>query len=143
MFFLKRTRNPESAADLTAEVFAAALDHVGEFVQKGGLRWRGSTALRTTVGRQPSPRPSGRPSPQTLGAEPDVVIDEALERVEGLADAQRTAGILRQLLEQLPPEQHDVIRARVIEERSYPEIANDLSVFRGRDDRRRDGPFAR
>ena len=71
------------------------------------------------------------------------MIDEALERVEGLADAQRTAGILRQLLEQLPPEQHDVIRARVIEERSYPEIANDLSVFRGRDDRRRDGPFAR
>jgi RNA polymerase sigma-70 factor (ECF subfamily) len=55
-----------------------------------------------------------------------VLTDDALERVESLADAGRSSEILERLLADLPVEQHEAIRSRIVEERSYDEIANEL-----------------
>jgi DNA-directed RNA polymerase specialized sigma24 family protein len=48
-----------------------------------------------------------------------------LERVEYEASA---SGWVTELLERLPPEQRDAVRARVLEERSYPDIAGELET---------------
>jgi RNA polymerase sigma-70 factor (ECF subfamily) len=51
--------------------------------------------------------------------------DADLERVDELASLGDDAGVER-LLDQLPPEQRDAVRARVLDERSYADIAGEL-----------------
>ena len=50
--------------------------------------------------------------------------DEDLERVEQLADEGQDA---LALLDQLPPAQRDAVRGRVVDEREYRELAEQLS----------------
>jgi RNA polymerase sigma factor (sigma-70 family) len=61
-----------------------------------------------------------------ISAEPLVLTDEAIERVEELADAERQAEVMRDLLGRLPPDQGEAVRSRVLEERDYGEIAEEL-----------------
>ena len=58
---------------------------------------------------------------RALGMAPIVVTDAGLERIEAL-----TGGEALQLLEALPAEQREAVRARVIEQRGYGEIAAEL-----------------
>jgi RNA polymerase sigma-70 factor (ECF subfamily) len=53
---------------------------------------------------------------------PIVIDDEDLERIEREAGT----GTLLALLEQLPADQRDAVRARILEERPYEEIARGL-----------------
>jgi RNA polymerase sigma-70 factor (ECF subfamily) len=55
-----------------------------------------------------------------LGMAPLVLTDEAIGRIEEL---DRTA---LALVDDLPVDQQDAVKARVIDERDYPEIAKDL-----------------
>lgn len=55
-----------------------------------------------------------------------MLTDDALERVEALADATRSAEVINRLLSELPPEQHAALRSRIVEERGYEEIASEL-----------------
>jgi hypothetical protein len=54
---------------------------------------------------------------------PLVVDDDDLERIEHLAGGDDVA---EGLLDGLPPDQRDAVRARILEERSYEEIAGAL-----------------
>jgi RNA polymerase sigma-70 factor (ECF subfamily) len=58
--------------------------------------------------------------------EPVNLDDEALERVEALADSQTSARIVRELLGRLPEEQREAVRLHVIDEEPYDEIASRL-----------------
>jgi DNA-directed RNA polymerase specialized sigma24 family protein len=49
------------------------------------------------------------------------LTDDMLEHVEAIADAERIEGAIA--LAALPDEQRDAVRARVLHERSYEEIA--------------------
>lgn len=51
--------------------------------------------------------------------------DDELERVEALASDE---GWLERLLAGLPPDQAQAVRARVLDERGYPEIAAELET---------------
>ena len=55
-----------------------------------------------------------------LGMAPLVLTDEAIERI---SDLDHTA---LELVHDLPDEQQAAVRARVIDERDYPDIAKDL-----------------
>jgi RNA polymerase sigma-70 factor (ECF subfamily) len=55
-----------------------------------------------------------------LGMAPVVLSDEAIERISAL---DRTA---LELVDELPGDQRMAVRARVIDERDYPDIAKDL-----------------
>ncbi len=56
---------------------------------------------------------------------PAIELEDAdLERIETLQDPQFQAA--RELLERLPADQRDAIRARVLEERDYSDIAADI-----------------
>lgn len=127
VFFLRRTPTPEAAADLTAEVFAAALVSSKRFRpgKAPAVAWLYAIAnnkLSSSRGRgQVEERARKR-----LQSEQLVLTDDAIDRVEALADAERGAEVLHDLLEQLPPEQHDAVRSYIVDERPYEDIATDL-----------------
>lgn len=127
LYFLRRTASAETAADLTAEVFAAALASAQRFRpgKSPAVAWLYGIAHHKLSSSRRRGRVEDR-ARQRLQMERLVLTDDALERVEALADAQRSAEILRQLFDELPPEQHDAVRSRVLDERSYADIAREL-----------------
>ena len=126
-FFVRRTRDPELAADLTAEVFAAALVAAARYRARADTAapWLFTIAhnvLRSSLRRgQVEARARRR-----IGIREPVAYDaDELERVQELVDRDDWAF---DLMERLPPEQRDAVRARVLDERSYRDIASDLKT---------------
>lgn len=120
-YFLTRVGDAEVAADLTAETFAAALAGVGRFRPRRGPApaWLFGIARNTLAMSQRRGRVEAR-ARHRIGLPPLELTDELVERIETLS------GPALELVEQLPPDQEQAIRARVIDERAYGEIAKDL-----------------
>ena len=127
LFFLRRTRDPQTAADLTAEVFAAALESSKRFRRRPqpAVAWLFGIAKHKLAASRRRKRVEDR-ARRRLRMEPLVLTDDALDRVEALADADRSAEVLKRLLAELPPDQHDAVRSRIVEERDYEDIALEL-----------------
>jgi RNA polymerase sigma factor (sigma-70 family) len=126
-YFMQRARDPELAADLCAEVFASALRASSRYRPEAptAMAWLLTIAQRTFAG-------SRRRGRVEAGARRFVGIRDAvsfsgeeLERIEALAplDGQALA-----LLDELPPDQREAIRAHVLHEHSYSEIASQLQL---------------
>lgn len=129
LFFLRRTSSAELAADLTAEVFAAALGAAHRFRPgpKPAIAWLYGIANNKLASSYNRGRVEER-ARKRLEAEPLVLDDEALERVEGLTDAERSAEVIRSLLAELPADQHDAVREHILDERPYDEMAKALNT---------------
>jgi RNA polymerase sigma-70 factor (ECF subfamily) len=127
VFFLRRTSSSEVAADLTAEVFAAALASSSRFRpgKAPAVAWLYAIANNKLSTSRRRGRVEER-ARKRLQAEPLVLTDDALERVEALADAQRSAEIIDELLARLPPDQHEALRLHFLEGRDYEDIASGL-----------------
>jgi RNA polymerase sigma-70 factor (ECF subfamily) len=123
-YFVRRTREAELAADLTAETFAAALDGAHRVrADKGpAVAWLYGIARRQLSHAQRRGAVEDR-ARRRLGMAPLTLTDETLERVEALAAADATAAILHEGLAALPQDQRDAVLARVLDEREYAEIA--------------------
>jgi RNA polymerase sigma factor (sigma-70 family) len=119
-FFQRRVRDPELAADLAAETFAAALTSSRRYRAADGpaVAWLFGIARHTLLRSLRRRRVEDR-ARRRLGMPPLPVSDGLLERIERLGADDRVAN----LLERLTPEQAGAVRARVIEEASYEEIA--------------------
>jgi RNA polymerase sigma factor (sigma-70 family) len=117
-YFLRRTRQAELAADLTAETFAAALDGLRRFDARRGpaVAWLYGIARRQlgTAMRRGAVEVRAR---RRLGMAALDLTDEALERIEAQADVAIAA------LDHLPADQRDAVRARIVDERDYADIA--------------------
>jgi RNA polymerase sigma factor (sigma-70 family) len=118
-FFQRRVRDPEIAADLTAETFAAAL------VSRARYQARGTTAAAWlfAIAQHKLADYRRRGSAEVrmrrrLGMEPVAVSAEDADMIRWLADEVAT-----QIIEDLPVEQRDAIRAHVLEDREYADIA--------------------
>lgn len=127
VFFLRRTSTPETAADLTAEVFAAALASAGRFRpgKAPAVAWLYAIASH----KLSSSRRRGcveERARKRLETEPLVLTDDALERIEALADSERSAEVVDELLDRLPPEQREAVRSHILEDRDYDDIASAL-----------------
>ncbi|MBB4663489.1 RNA polymerase sigma factor [Conexibacter arvalis] len=128
-YFAVRTRQPEAAADLAAETFAAAL--------RGSRRYRPSEAPAAAwlfaIARNKLADAARRGvvadrARRRLRMQPLQVTDDDLERVETLADlAAGGRRPLLRLLDGLPAAQREAVVARILDERDYPEIARELS----------------
>jgi RNA polymerase sigma-70 factor (ECF subfamily) len=128
-FFVARTRNPELAADLTAETFAAALEGCGRFAPARGSApgWLygiahhelAQLARRGAVDRRARRR---------LGMPRIELSDEQLERIEALAAVQPLAAVVAEGLAALPAEQRAAVQGRIVEERGYGELAAAAAV---------------
>jgi RNA polymerase sigma factor (sigma-70 family) len=121
-FALRRTRDPELAADLTAETFAAALrgwakNPVADAEQAAWI----FTIARTKVidsWRRGQVEDAAR---RVLRMQPLQLEDPDLERIAALGDAPLT-----ELLAALPDAQRRAVQARVLDERGYDDIAAEL-----------------
>jgi RNA polymerase sigma-70 factor (ECF subfamily) len=124
-YFMARTGNPELAADLTAETFAAALAHRKRYRAKRGpvsawlfgiARNNLSYARRRQAVEDKARRHLRMP-----------VLDlstQDLDHTEGLVAS------TERLLEEfalLPADQREAVKRRIVEEREYEEIATELN----------------
>jgi RNA polymerase sigma factor (sigma-70 family) len=124
-FFVRATGRGDVAADLTAEVFAAALASSDSYRSElGSARaWLFGIARHELADAWERGRVEDR-ARKRLGMEPLVLDDAELERIEELASADTQA---LALLEQLPDDQRVAISGRVLEQRGYAELAQRLS----------------
>src|SRR5918997_3978242 len=121
-FFMRRTRNAELAADLTAETFAAALVARARFDPGRGSAsaWLFGIAL-DKLARVERREAAERRARRRLGMEWIELTDADIERIEALGSGERA----RVLLERFGPEQRDAIRAHVIDE---PAVRRDRAL---------------
>ena len=120
-YFLARVGDPEVAADLTAETFAAALASAHRFRPRKtpASAWLFGIARNNLAMSRRHGRVDAR-ARRRLGMAPLVLTDESIERITAL-DHTALA-----LVDELPGDQQDAVRARVIDERDYADIAKDL-----------------
>jgi RNA polymerase sigma factor (sigma-70 family) len=125
LYFQRRVHEPELARDLLAETFEAAI--------AGGPGFRGSTdselsgwlwsIARNTLAehgrREQGERDRRRRLPHTRPA----LSDREIERIEELAGIAELREAVAQRLAELPAEQCEAVRLRVLDDLSYQEIA--------------------
>lgn len=121
-FFRRQVAAPEVALDLTAETFAAALEGAERYEPRPepargwlyGIAWNKLHEAKRRGRAEDRVR-------RALGMAPIVLSDEGIERIEAL-----TGGRAFELLQSLPQDQRDAVRARILDERAYQEIAVEL-----------------
>src|SRR6478735_7677165 len=129
-YFARRTFDPQVASELMAETFAAAVADRRAFrgsTDEAASAWLYGIARhqlsnwyrRAAVER----RMLGR-----LGLEPPLLSDVEYERIEELAGLADLRGRVAELVEALPAEAREALRLRILEERTYPEVAAKLGI---------------
>ncbi len=124
-FLLKRTRDPEVAMDLAAETFAAALLALATSppeIEGTAAPWLLRIARNTLIDSYRRGRVESA-ARERLALEPIEIGDGDIEHVLGLA---AETDLLLRLADELPAEQFDALRARVLDERGYTDIAMQL-----------------
>jgi RNA polymerase sigma factor (sigma-70 family) len=126
-YFLRRTRDPELAADLTAEVFAAALVAAERYQPRGdsAAGWLFTIAANTLKMSARRGRVEEAARRQLGLMEAVELRDEQLHRVERDLAAD---GWVTDLLSRLPADQREAVRARVLDELPYEDIAVRLEI---------------
>jgi RNA polymerase sigma-70 factor (ECF subfamily) len=120
-YHLRRGLDPDTASDLAAETFAVALESRHSFVDHGpgsALRWLYGIASHVHSRHVRHQVSAGRRATRMMLERPQL-DDEQLAAVEALG----TEGGLLEALSMLPRSQAAAVRAYVIEELSYDEIA--------------------
>jgi RNA polymerase sigma-70 factor (ECF subfamily) len=124
-YLRRRTPTPEAAADLMAETFAAALLALHNSVGAEGIEVPVAWLLGIARNKLFESYRRGRieaAARERLGLEPLALDDSDLALVEELSETD----VVRQLADVLPPDQLEALRARVIDERDYEDIAREL-----------------
>lgn len=127
-YLLRRTRNVEVAVDLASEVFAAALASAHRYTPSKGTAaaWLFTIAHHTLADSTRRGRVEAR-ARRRIGIRDAIeYTTEDLERIE--ARASQSDDWATQLLQALPAEQQEAVRARIVDERSYAEIARELKT---------------
>jgi RNA polymerase sigma factor (sigma-70 family) len=118
-YFARRVHDPEIAADLTAETFAAALAARRRFRRAStpAVAWLFGIAQHKLADSRRRGAAESRMQ-RRLGMErvPVGVEDAALITMLGRDAAW-------QLIDELPPDQREAVRAHVLDDRAYGEIA--------------------
>ena len=118
-YFARRTPDPEEAGDLTAETFASALVARRRFRPGGApaAAWLFAIAARRLADFQRRGYVEQRMR-RRLQMERRPVTEADAEMIRMLGD-----DAARSMLAVLPPEQRGLVRAHVIDERPYAELA--------------------
>jgi RNA polymerase sigma-70 factor (ECF subfamily) len=130
VFIARRTLDPELALDLTAETFAQAF--------RGRRSFRGATAMEErawlfTIARRQISRYHRRGTVErraleALGAQVPEAHEDDLREIEEAAGLDDLRAALGDELARLNHDQRAALQLRVVEERSYPEVADALGV---------------
>jgi RNA polymerase sigma factor (sigma-70 family) len=124
-FHARQVREPELAADLTAETFASALLALRDRKRRlpdSPVAWLFTIAQRKLLDSYRHGQVEDR-ARRKLAFEPMQVSDDGIARLEQEIAA---TDLLAHLATALPADQFEALRARVIDELPYREIAQDL-----------------
>ena len=129
-FFARRTLQADVAIDLVAETFARAFARRAQFrgrSESEALAWVYGIA-RHELSAYFRRGAVERRALAKLGLSVAPLVDADYERVEQLADLRSLRVAVSDALARLSSEHQEALRLRVVEERSYPEIARVLGV---------------
>jgi RNA polymerase sigma factor (sigma-70 family) len=123
-YFARRTLDPETAAELTAETFAEAFASRGNYRDTGanGVAWLYGIA-RHQLSRFFRAGRVARTARMRLGIPAREVSPDDFERIEDLVDFAPLRAALAEALETLAEDQREALRLRVIDGLSYTEVA--------------------
>jgi RNA polymerase sigma factor (sigma-70 family) len=117
-FFVRRTHDPEAAAELAAETFADVVDQVRKRVRvREPHAWLWAIARSRLADYHRRGHADDRLR-RRVGIAPLSLDDEALERIAALGD-----DTLPKALATLPADQREAVLARHVDELDYPDIA--------------------
>jgi RNA polymerase sigma factor (sigma-70 family) len=124
-FAARMTRDRDAAADLTGEVFAAALAGCGRYrpTHVSAAPWLIGIAQNKLRESQRRGRVQDAVR-RRLQMRPIELGEDDLERVEALASASYSDVLAA--VEALPRDERNAVRARIVEERDYRELAERL-----------------
>ncbi len=130
LYFQRRVHEPELAADLLAETFELAI--------RGGHAFRGTSESelsgwlwsisRNVLGEQQRRVQSERGRARRLGRARITLTDREIERIEELAGLAELREAVAARLAELPLEQREAIRLRVLNDLPYQQIAQHMSI---------------
>lgn len=124
-FLTRKVFDAEAAFDLHAELFALAFERRGQF--RGSTvaedeGWLFAIAVNLLRGYWRDGEVERRAMERLRLARP-VLDDDAIERIEELADLAVLAPVIVTALDLLPVDQRRAVHLRVVEELSYEEVA--------------------
>src|ERR1700744_1476603 len=124
-YLMRETRDPETTADLAAEVFAAVLLAAGRYSEQteSAAPWVIGIARNKLLMSWRRGRVEAR-ARHRLGFDALTLDDGDLDRIVEVA--QGGSGNLLELVDDLPEDERMAIRSHVLEERPYREIATEL-----------------
>jgi RNA polymerase sigma factor (sigma-70 family) len=130
VFFARRTWDPETAMDLTAETFAQALVSRGSF--RGGTPaqldgWLFGIA-RHQLSRYFRRGRAERTAIERLGMTTPMVAADELDRIEELAGLDRLREALGHELGRLSDEQRHALQLRIVDQLPYDTVARRLGI---------------
>lgn len=127
-YFVRRTLDPEAAAELTAETFAQAFASRTSYRDTGanGVAWLYGVA-RHQLGRFFRSGRVDRAARRKLGMPERELAPTDYERIEELVDFAPIRGAIAEALATLREDHRDALQLRVIEELSYAEVAKRLA----------------
>jgi RNA polymerase sigma factor (sigma-70 family) len=130
VFFVRRTFDIEVARDLTAETFAQAFEQRGRFrgsVDAEVSGWLYAIA-RHQLNRYARKGIVERKAVERLGIVIPAIAESNYERIVDLAELSELRERVAAAFEGLKPAHRDALRLRVIDERSYQDVAATLGV---------------
>ena len=127
-YFARRTLDPEAAAELTAETFAEAFASRRRFRDqgRGGLVWLYGIG-RHLLSRYFRTGAVDAKARRRLGMPDRGVSEDDYERIEELIDFEQVGRAIANAFTLLSEEQREALTLRVVEGRSYHEVAEQLS----------------
>jgi RNA polymerase sigma factor (sigma-70 family) len=127
-YFARRTFDAQIAADLTAETLADAFASRRRFRERGlgsASAWLYTIAGRK-LGRYLRRLSVDDAARRRLGMQRIELALDDVERIEELMDFDQVSREVRQAFDMLRPDQREAVRLRVIEGRSYDDVARAL-----------------
>jgi len=130
MFFSRRVFDGQLALDLTGETFAVTFEERARFRGRTVAEQEGFVfaIARTRLSRYWRRGRVEKAALRRLGVEVPLAQDDELERIDelaALADARRRVAEEMRLL---PAEQQSAIEGRIVRERTYTELSDELGV---------------
>jgi RNA polymerase sigma factor (sigma-70 family) len=129
-YFQRRVHEPELARDLLAETFEGAIAGGPGFrgeseSQLSGWLW---SIARNTLAEQRRREQGEHSRARRLGRGRAALSDREIERIEELAGISELREEVSERLSELPAEQREAVRLRVLEDLSYREIAANMNT---------------
>ncbi len=132
-FLARRTSDPEAAIEILAETFATAFEDRGRFRGRNEASkraWLYAIARHQLADHYRSEHAEDRAITR-LGVQRRELTENEYERIEELAGTEQLRDLVADQVKQLPDDQQEAVRLRLVDEEPYERIATLLGISQG------------